>query len=212
MEGVTATVREPRGLSNRTPGLTIRWNADKLNITGAELTEILYTTEPRVALAGGGGGRMAGGAAGETGISLAAYMMAPGEDRIVADRVVAILSQKRAPKPKVAPQAPATNLTGRWDVTIEFTAGTTQHALHLKQEGSQIVGTHQGDFVSRDLSGRIEGDRVTIRSSYTEEHGDNLGFTFTGRFVDGALAGELDMGEYRKAKWSAKPHVFGARG
>ena len=212
VEGVTATVREPRGLSNRTPGLTIRWNADKLNITGAELTEILYTTEPRVALAGGGGGRMAGGAAGETGISLAAYMMAPGEDRIVADRVVAILSQKRAPKPKVAPQAPATNLTGRWDVTIEFTAGTTQHALHLKQEGSQIVGTHQGDFVSRDLSGRIEGDRVTIRSSYTEEHGDNLGFTFTGRFVDGALAGELDMGEYRKAKWSAKPHVFGARG
>ncbi|HZO52498.1 MAG TPA: aminotransferase class V-fold PLP-dependent enzyme [Bryobacteraceae bacterium] len=213
VEGVTASVREPRGLSNRTPGLTIRWNADKLNITGAELTDILYTTEPRVALAGGGGGRQrdsAGG--GDTGISLAAYMMAPGEDKIVADRIHSILSQKRATKPKVAPQQPATNLNGRWDVTIEFTAGVTQHALHLKQEGAQIVGTHQGDFVSRDLSGRIEGDKVTMRSSYTEEHGDNLGFTFTGQYSNGSLAGDLDMGEYRKAKWTAKPHQFGARG
>jgi L-seryl-tRNA(Ser) seleniumtransferase len=209
VEGVTATVREPRGLSNRTPRLTIRWNADKLNISGAELTEILYTTEPRIALAGGsGGGRQQGGGAGDTGISLAAYMMAPGEDKIVADRVTAILAQKRAPRPKVAPQAPAGNLTGRWDVTIEFTAGSAQHALHLQQDGARIVGTHQGDFVSRDLVGQMEGERVTIRSSYTEEHGDNLGFTFTGRLANGTLEGDLDMGEYRKAKWTAKPHVF----
>ena len=211
VEGVTAAVREPRGLSNRTPGLTIRWNVDQLNLTGAELTEILYTTEPRVALAGGGGGPRGNGN-GETGISLAAYMMAPGEDKVVADRLVALLSRKRPPKPKQASQPPAADLTGRWDVHIEFAAGATEHALHLKQEGSRIVGTHQGDFVSRDLSGQIEGDKVTIRSSYTEEHGDNLSFTFTGRLTNGTLAGDLDMGEYRKAKWSAKPHAFGSRG
>ncbi|MEP7365696.1 MAG: hypothetical protein ABI972_20780 [Acidobacteriota bacterium] len=126
--------------------------------------------------------------------------------------MASILSQKRAPKPKIPTQSPAVDLTGRWDVQIQFTAGTSQHVLHLKQEGSRIVGTHQGDFVSRELAGKIEGDKVTMSSSYTEEHGDNLGFTFTGRFANGALSGDLDMGEYRKAKWSAKPHAFGRQG
>src|SRR5882672_3598494 len=94
VDGVSTSIREPRGLSNHSPGLTITWDPAKLNITGEEVTQILYNTEPRVALAGGGGG--GGGQRGrrganETGISISAYMMAPGEDRIVGDRIHAIL-------------------------------------------------------------------------------------------------------------------------
>ncbi len=52
--GVTATVQsEPRGLSNRSPGLSIRWDSTKLGITGAALTKLLYTTEPRITVGGG---------------------------------------------------------------------------------------------------------------------------------------------------------------
>src|SRR4029077_224268 len=55
VDSVKTAVREPRGLSNHSPGLTISWDPSKLGITGEEVSNILYTTEPRIALAGGGG-------------------------------------------------------------------------------------------------------------------------------------------------------------
>ena len=34
---------------------------------------------------------------------------------------------------------------------IEYAAGASTHTLHLRQKGNDIDGTHQGDFVARDL-------------------------------------------------------------
>src|SRR5438876_11153510 len=76
IDGVKAAVREPRGLSNHSPGLTITWDPATLGITGEEVSNILYTTEPRIALGGGGGG--GGRAASETSICITAHMMSPG--------------------------------------------------------------------------------------------------------------------------------------
>src|SRR6185295_1159477 len=56
ISGVTPTIRrEPdpeEGLSNRSPSVTVRWDSTKLGISGAEVAEILYTTEPRITLNG----------------------------------------------------------------------------------------------------------------------------------------------------------------
>jgi uncharacterized pyridoxal phosphate-dependent enzyme len=212
VDGVSTSIREPRGLSNHSPGLTIAWDPAKLNITGEEVTQILYNTEPRVALAGGGGGGQRGRrGANETGISISAYMMAPGEDKIVADRIHAILSSPRPAKPAAPPKNPAGDLSGRWDVHIEFAAGSSQHTLHLKQQSNELLGTHQGDFQARDLSGTISGDEVHISSSVTESHGDALSYRFSGKLSGDAMSGALDMGEYLTASWTAKRHVWQAR-
>jgi L-seryl-tRNA(Ser) seleniumtransferase len=129
-------------------------------------------------------------------------MMAPGDERVVADRIFALLSSppRREGEPRAAPAA---DLTGTWDVRIEYAAGRSTHALHLRQRGHAIDGTHQGDFVSRDATGTIDGDAVRIRSHHPETRGDELTFTFTGRVSGDALVGELDMGEYLKARWTA---------
>jgi L-seryl-tRNA(Ser) seleniumtransferase len=78
----------------------------------------------------------------------------------------------------------------------------------LKQTGNRLEGSHQGDFVSRDLSGTIEGNTVQISSSYTERHGDALSFRFTGTVAGDSMSGALDMGEYLTATWSAKKHDY----
>jgi uncharacterized pyridoxal phosphate-dependent enzyme len=205
--GVTATVqREPRGLSNRSPGLSIRWDGGKLGITGAELTKILFTTEPRITV--GGGGR--GGARGttETGISITAYMMMPGDEKVAAERLHALLSNPPRKQPQPPPQAPLADLSGQWDVHIEYIGSNSAHTLHLRQQGGQITGSHQGDYVSRELYGTIEGDAVRLASSYTEEHGDNLSYEFVGTLQGDAISGTLDLGEYLSAKWSAKRHAY----
>jgi D-glucosaminate-6-phosphate ammonia-lyase len=214
VEGVKTSVREPRGLSNHSPGLSINWDPAKLGITGDEVSKILFTTEPRIALngGGGGGGNRGSRAAGETGISITAYMMSPGEDKIVGDRIYQILSAKRPAWKPDASNPPAGDLTGRWDVRIEFAAGSSEHALHVKQQGNQLAGTHQGDFVSRDFSGTISGDDVRIASSVGEVHGAALSYRFTGKLAGDKMSGTLDMGEYMDAKWTATRHTFGRQG
>ncbi len=213
IEGVTGAVREPRGLSNHSPGLSISWDPAKLGITGAEVARILDTTEPRIVLGGSGGGGGRGGRSGnQTSISITAYMMSPGEDKIVADRLHEILSAPRPAKKAEPPREPAGDLTGRWDVHIEFAAGASDEILHLKQQGNQIAGTHQGAFVTRDCSGAISADEVALSSSVGEVHGAALSYRFSGKLDKDTMAGTLDMGEYLGATWTAKRHVFGNRG
>jgi L-seryl-tRNA(Ser) seleniumtransferase len=209
VDGVTTAIREPRGLSNHSPTLSISWDAAKLGITGAEVSNILYTTEPRIALGGGGGGGRGSRSGGQTGISITAYMMSPGEDKIVGDRIYAILSAARPSRSQDAPPAPAGDLTGRWDVHLEFAAGSAEETLHLKQQGNRIEGTHQGAFVARDCTGTIAGDEVTIASNIGEVHGAALSYRFTGKLNGDSMSGALDMGEYLGARWTAKRHAFG---
>src|SRR3954466_5057460 len=74
IDGVKAAVREPVGLSNRTPSLTVSWDPAKLHVEGDEVAEELASTKPRIALSSGGGGGRGAQAApagnGSTSISL----------------------------------------------------------------------------------------------------------------------------------------------
>jgi L-seryl-tRNA(Ser) seleniumtransferase len=136
-------------------------------------------------------------------------MMMPGDVKVVADRIYEILSAKRPAWSPEAPRTPAGDLTGRWDVRIEFAAGAADHTFHVKQQGNQLVGTHQGDFVARDFSGAVSGNDVRIASSVGEVHGAALSYHFTGKLEGDKMSGALNMGEYLDAKWTATRHSFG---
>lgn len=205
IEGVTASVQSTTELSNRTPTLLIMWNGARLGINGKAVAKLLFETEPRIATPGA----RAGKGAGETGIAITPYQMSPGEEKIVADRLHAILSNPPKQEAAQPMRQPVADLSGRWDVQIEFVAGRSRHFLHLRQQGNRIDGTHQGDFVSRDLTGTIDGDRIQLASNYTERHGDSLVFNFAGKAAEKELSGTLDMGEYLSARWSAKRHETG---
>ena len=141
-----------------------------------------------------------------TGVSITPYMLVPGDEKVIADRLHQVLSNP--PKdPASTPAAPSTDIGGQWDVTIDYAATQSHHALHLLQRGNDVTGTHQGDFVSRDIIGAIDGNTVKLRSAYGEEHGDALNFSFTGTVAGDEISGTLDMGEYLSAKWTGKRHV-----
>jgi L-seryl-tRNA(Ser) seleniumtransferase len=215
IDGVTAQVRQDpqEGLSNRSPSVSITWEPSKFNLTGQDMAHILDTTEPRIMIgaSGGGGGRRGGAAAGAagpatTGVSITAFNLGPGEEKIVADRLSAVLSAKRPPLPPVeAPKPPVADMSGDWDVDITFAAGKGAHRLSITQQGAQVQGTHQGDFLQRPLNGTINGDTISMRSSVGETTiGNSLSYTFTGKIANGGMSGDLDMGEYRKATWTAR--------
>ena len=44
---------------------------------------------------------------------------------------------------------------------------------------------------------------MRIRSAYGEQHGDSVNMTFSGKIAGGEMSGNLDMGEYLGATWTA---------
>jgi hypothetical protein len=202
IDGVTTTITETTELSNRTPSLAINWDPKRRGITGAAVARLLLEGEPRIVTPGGRDRD------GQTSISITPYMMAAGEEKIVAERLHAVLANPPKPDAPARTAAAAVDLTGQWDVRIDYTANTSAHTFHVKQVGNRLEGTHQGDFVSRDLSGTVDGNTVQIASAYTERHGDALSFRFNGAATADGMSGTLDMGEYLMAKWSAKRHDY----
>ena len=202
--GVTTSVVQPVGLSNRTPSLDVRWDGKRLGIEGDAVARHLFDTDPRVALSPADEDP---GAA-TTGVSITPYMLAPGDEKTIADRLAAVLASP-PPHEAASTAPPVSDLTGQWEVRIDYAASSSVHAFHIRQRGSVLDGAHQGDFITRDLVGAIHADQVEVRSTYTEQHGDALGFRFAGRVSGDEMSGALDMGEYLGARWTAKRHVHG---
>ena len=206
--GVKTSVREPTALSNKSPVLTITWDPVTLHITGDEVAEELARTRPRIALGGDAGGRGSEAGPGTTSISVTAWMMQPGEDQVVAERIHSVLSANRGSR-STAMTAPAANVSGRWDVEIEFYSSKSRHTLFIEQDGNWIQGSHQGDFTVRDMMGMIEGNEVKLRS-VERRPGASVTFIFSGTVSGNTMSGPIHMGEYLNAKFTAKKHAYPA--
>jgi uncharacterized pyridoxal phosphate-dependent enzyme len=211
VDGVTTEIVQPLGLSNKTPSLRVRWDRATLGIGGGEVVRALFNGEPRITMTAAGGGEAGDRTASiGTGVSITPYMMAEGDQRIVADRLHAVLS-KPPVTPVTPPAPPAADLSGGWDVKIQYAAGASTHRFQLRQKGAEIEGSHQGDFITRDLTGSIDGDAVRLRSNVGESGGDAFSFQFTGKIAGDELTGTLDMAEYLGATFTATRRVPGRR-
>jgi L-seryl-tRNA(Ser) seleniumtransferase len=204
INGVTTHVREPEGLSNRTPVLRIEWNADQVGITGQEVSKMLMNTEPRIVLGGATGSRPEHM---QSSVSITPYMMMPGDEKIVAERLSAVLSNHPVfPNPAV-PQGELASVAGQWQATLEFDRGSAIHTLIFEQNGTDLKGTHQGEFVSGDLSGKVTANQVSFRSAQKIQ-GQLLSYEFTGIVEGDKITGNIDMGEYGPARWRAERHQY----
>lgn len=193
--GVKTKVVNPEELSNKHPTLWISWDPAKFNVTGYEIAEELGSTKPRVAVGS------KDESDGTTSIDIVSSHMKEGEDVMVADRVYEILTRKRSPKSEVM-AAPSANLSGQWDVNVKYFNSTVKHVFKIQQDGNWIEGTHKGDFDIRDIAGTIEGNQVKLSSTY-KIPGDMIVFYFSGTVNGNSLSGDIHMGEYRTAKFTA---------
>ena len=196
--GVTTAKVQPRSLSNRMPSLRVFWDRKKVGMAGDQVARALFEGSPRVGVFPA---RNEADPA-LTGVAVNPYMMAPGDEKVVADRLYALLTNP-ARKEDVAPAAPAADVSGQWDVRIEYAAASATHGLTLRQKGNDVEGAHRGDFLTRDLMGTIDGDTVRFRSAI-DQAGDAVNYTFNGKVTGDEMSGTLDMGEYLSGRWSAR--------
>ena len=200
IEGVKTSISEPVELSNKHPTLWVTWDPAKFNVTGYEIAEELGSTKPRVAVGS------KDQSDGNTSIDIVSSHMQEGEAEIVADRVFEILSRKRTAKSN-AMAAPAGNLSGQWDVNVNFFSSTIKHTFNLQQDGNWINGSHKSQFDERSIGGTIEGKQVKLSSTITRP-GDQITFYFSGIVNGDTFSGDIHMGEYRTAKFSASRNTL----
>ncbi len=209
ISGVTTRIEPPEGLSNRTPILRIEWDGAQLGITGEDVRDHLLETEPRVVL-GSAHGRRPDQMA--SGVSITPYMLMPGDDQIVTERLHQVLTKPPHLKPiPVSPQGDAVSVAGQWQMEIDFDRGSATHSLLFEQTGADLIGTHFGEFVTGDLAGKMAANQIAFRSSQRIE-GQILNYQFTGTVDGDKMGGNVGLGEYGQARWTAQRHQYHAPG
>ena len=203
VDGVTTEVLQPSGLSNYSPRLEITWDGDGLGIYGAEVEKDVWNHDPRIVLARGSGTRREGG---QSTVSVMPWQMSPGDATVVAEALYRKLSNPPS-RPASSPQRPPAQLDGAWDVEIAFAGSPARHSIYIEQSGDNLRGSHRGDRTGGDLSGWVEGDRVHLSSRHRWE-GSVFGFSFDGTLRGARIEGEVDMGEYFTAQFSATRHEY----
>ena len=199
INGIKTSVEEPTELSNRSPRLKVSWDPDALNITGDEVAENFARTKPRIAIG-------SSNEPGTTSVHITTGQMQPGNDKIVAERIYNLLSQKRNPG-STSMAAPTAMLSGHWDVTVEFFTSKSEHKLFIEQDGNWIQGTHTSDFSEQEVMGMVEGDQVTLRSNLRLP-GDGITYMFSGKVSGTTISGSIFLGEYLNAKFTAKKSTY----
>ncbi len=200
IKGISSEVQLPTSLDNRAPRLILKWDPDSLHITGEEIAEEVARNRPRIAI----GGRSSED--GTTTISITPSQMRPGNAKLVANRLYDILSAERGPRSdKMAPAS--VNITGHWEVEMEFFTSKSTHKFFLEQEGNWIKGTHTSDYAMQEVAGMIEGDEVKLKSHFNVP-GNSINYWFSGKVSNGAIDGSVFLGEYLTAKFTAKQLAY----
>ena len=86
---------------------------------------------------------------------------------------------------------------------------TPEHllAVLLEQDGAKLLGTHQGEFASGDLSGSVAANTLRFQSALGTE-GTRVSFQFTGTAEGDKMSGTVALGEYGEARWTAQKHQY----
>ena len=209
VSGVTTEVLQPRGLSNRSPRLAIRWDGEKIGITGEEVNKQLYNGDPRIVLAGGSGNPRNPK---DSSVSIMPWQMKPGSAKVVAAELHRVLSTPKVSR-SPTPSGPRAEIAGQWDLHMDFVLGSVDHSIFLEQQDDNLVGAHTAEVTGGEIRGWVEGNEVHFRSRHRYE-GSGFGYSFEGTVQGNTMEGEVDLGEYSPygpVRWSATRHEYGRR-
>jgi len=179
------------GMANNAPQLKISWDPDVLYCTPEQAHQELWDGEPRVAL------HLL-----PDGLRVMPYMMELGDDAVAARRLSEVLRDRQPVAAETVVDAAPVDVSGQWRIHNDYVYGSSDHSALIEQNGQQLTGEYQGQFDRVPLSGQVVGDAV--------EFGITLGcqinrvrYTYRGTLRDGVLSGEVSLGEFGSAQWTA---------
>lgn len=176
------------------PTLRVSWDTGKIGLRSSDLHHKLLASDPAI---------MTWDYGDRNYFVIRPVALKPDEYTVIAKTVRSILAAapKGGPRPSLAKAA--ADISGQWDVEIEFLRGKGKHRLFLEAAGNKLEGTHIGTRTTGDLTGTIDGGNVQLSSMLPME-GSRLRYGFSGVVEGDEMRGDLDLGEYPPARWIAR--------
>jgi hypothetical protein len=125
------------------------------------------------------------------------------EYRVVAERLLNVFRSAPKGQPPKPLRPAAANVEGRWELTINFVNGSVVHQCVLETKDNAITGKHSGRITKGDLTGTIDGEKISFRSVLPYESA-RLVYEFSGTAGASNMSGNVSLGEYGNGNWSAK--------
>ena len=193
VDGVTTSVNQPASAANY-PTLMVEWDPKKIGLTSGELGKMLLDGEPRIQTHAGGEGHS---------FRLRPCAMYDGEHKLVAARLHEIFSNAPGEQPKPSLKPPTVTIDGSWDVDIQFSVGSTKHKVFFEADGNKVTGQYLARITDAPVKGTLSGNEVKFTGGGKVE-ATGLHYTFTGHVQGDHMSGEVSLGEYGPARWTAK--------
>ncbi len=96
------------------------------------------------------------------------------------------------------------DVSGKWNLTVETTAGSGNPTAEFKQEGEKLSGTYRGMFGESKLEGTVKENKIEFKVPVNAQ-GSQVTFVYTGTVEeDGTMKGKVDLGGMAEGTWTAE--------
>jgi D-glucosaminate-6-phosphate ammonia-lyase len=182
LPGVSTEVIEPKGVV-KVPRLRVTWDAAKYGVDGEGLRLRVLDGEPRVMLDDT--------AITANSIEIDPFGFQPGEAEQVARAISAALSMPAAAK--AAAPIPKLDVSGAWDLRVNFLHGERTHRLQLKQDGGAITGDQTSLQFDSPVTGSLDADGVHLMFR-TRYEGATIFYRLDGTVAGNKIEGNVVLG------------------
>jgi L-seryl-tRNA(Ser) seleniumtransferase len=179
--GVSTEVIEPKGVA-RVPLLSVKW--DGIALDGIALRQRLLEGTPRIMLDDT--------SAQANVINIDPFQFSPGEAAQVGSAIANTLTAAHNLHPAADPAA-AADVSGEWEVLVQFLHGKRKHRLKLRQQGGALSGSQSSEQFESNVVGKLAEQRVHMEFE-TRHEGSAIAYRFEGTVKNGTMQGDVFLG------------------
>jgi D-glucosaminate-6-phosphate ammonia-lyase len=183
LAGVQTEVLEPSGVV-RVPALRVQWDPARIHLNGMEVRKRLLEGTPRVMIDDN--------TAHADSITLDPFQLEPGQAPEVGRAIAGILNAARAATAESA-AAPAADISGDWEVRVNFLYGERKHRVTLRQQGGAIAGDQHSTQFDGAVAGSLSANRVRMTFT-TRYEGAVISYQLDGEVMNGRMGGKVMLG------------------
>ena len=103
-----------------------------------------------------------------------------------------------------APQDKPVDVSGKWALTVETSAGTGSPSVELRQDGETLTGDYSSQvFGEQKVTGTVKGNAITFGFT-TSFEGRTVTVTYTGTADASTMKGKVTIGDLGEGTFTGK--------
>ena len=95
------------------------------------------------------------------------------------------------------------NVAGKWIMTVNTPAGSSNPTFELKQDGEKITGTYSGALGEAPVTGSVKGNELTLNIQI-DAAGQQMVVVYSGKLEGDSVSGKVVLGDLGEGTFTGK--------